>query len=106
MPYVKQSDREVLNPHIDALAEELSRLIHEDTDITGLLNYSFTRLGLKVVKSRFGKFRYWILSAVRSALHDAAAEMYRRIGFLYEDKQIEKNGDVDLYEEFLKDMNK
>ncbi|PIR69249.1 MAG: hypothetical protein COU47_04085 [Candidatus Niyogibacteria bacterium CG10_big_fil_rev_8_21_14_0_10_46_36] len=104
MPYIKQPDRTALNPHIDKLAEEMSKLIHEDVDMTGLLNYSFTRLGLAVVKARFGKFRYWMFASIRGALYDAAAELYRRLAAPHEDKQIQKNGDVDLYEEFLKDM--
>ncbi|MDP2676821.1 MAG: hypothetical protein Q8O83_04000 [bacterium] len=107
MPYIKQADRKDLDVHINALAEEIARLSkNNDTDFAGLLNYSCTRLALTVVQLRFGQFRYWIIATITGVFKNAADEMYRRIGVAYEDKQIEKNGDVDMYAEFLEEINK
>lgn len=35
---------------------------------------------------------------------NVSSEFYRRLASPYEDKQIKINGDVDLYVEFLKDI--
>ncbi|MFA6526570.1 MAG: hypothetical protein WCT26_04130 [Candidatus Buchananbacteria bacterium] len=107
MPYIKQKDREPLDPLIDELAEsivERIRISGEETAFAGLLNYTFTRLLLKVIKLQFGKMRYWIIDAATGAFKNASDEFYRRIGVPYENAQIRKNGDVNLYEEFQEIM--
>ena len=109
MPYIAPKDREKLDSLIDELAE---RIVHEakeygyDGVFAGLLNYTSTRLALKIVKLQFGKMRYWILAIVTGTFKNVADEFYRRLGVPYEDKQIEKNGDVDLYEEFDREIKK
>lgn len=50
--------------------------------------------------------RYWIIATVTGVFKNIADEFYRRLGVPYEDKQIAKNGDVDLYEEFSRDIRK
>jgi len=107
MPYIAPKDREKLDPLIDQLAE---RIVQEakgydyDGAFAGLLNYTCTRLALKVIRLQFGKMRYWILATVTGTFKNVADEFYRRLGVPYEDKQIEKSGDVDLYEEFSKEI--
>jgi len=109
MPYIKKEDRVSLDPIIDKLAEDIVSKAKEagnDAAYAGLLNYVCTRLALKITKLQFGKVRYWIIATTVGVFHNVADEFYRRLAAPYEDLQIEKNGDVDLYEEFQKDIKK
>lgn len=103
MPYIKKQDREPLDPLIDELAEKIverAKLAGEDAAFAGLLNYSCTRLLLMIIKLQFGKMRYWIIALATGVFKNASDEFYRRAGVPYEDVQILKNGDVELYGEF------
>lgn len=107
MPYISSKDREKLDPLIDKLAEQIVSEAKEykyDGAFAGLLNYTCTRLALKVVRLQFGAMRYWIIAAVSGTFKNIADEFYRRVAHPYEDKQIQKNGDVDLYEEYSGEM--
>ena len=111
MPYIPpgEGQRKELDPLIDELAERIVAMAkrgEEGNDFEGPLNYTCTRLGLKILKLLFGRFRYKRSPVVRGVFHDVASEFYRRLMGPYEDKQIEKNGDVDLYAEFLEEINK
>ena len=108
MPYISPKDRKQLDPFIDDLAEKIveeSKKYDYDAAFAGLLNYSCTRLALKVIKIHFGKIRYWIIATVTGVFKDVSDEFYRRLGSPYEDKQIEKSGDVDLYKEFSEEID-
>jgi hypothetical protein len=107
MPYIQQKDRPALDPLIDALAEEIVKKSKEagnEAAYAGLLNYVCTRLALKIIKLQFGKVRYWLIATTTGVFHNIADEFYRRLASPYEDIQIKKNGDVDLYEEFGKEI--
>ena len=107
MPYIAPKDRQKLDPLIDELAEKIvaeAKGYEYDGAFAGLLNYTCTRLALKIIKLQFGKVRYWLLAIVCGTFKNVADEFYRRMGVPYEDKQIAKSGDVDLYEEFTKDI--
>ena len=107
MPYIKKEDRASLDPLINSLAEEIvakSKEAGNDGAYAGLLNYTCTRLALKIIKLQFGKVRYWIIATTTGTFHNIADEFYRRLATPYENVQIKKNGDVDLYEEFDKDL--
>jgi hypothetical protein len=109
MPYIEPKDRKILDPLIDQLAEQIvveAKKSEHEAAFTGLLNYSSTRLALKVLRIRFGKIRYWLIAAVVGTFHNVADEFYRRLGIPYEDRMIERNGDVDLYAEFVADIEK
>jgi hypothetical protein len=109
MPYVAQEDRQELDAAIDTLAERIvarAKADGHDAAFAGLLNYSVTRLTLRVVRLRFGAIRYWMIAAVTGALANASQEFYRRLAVPYEEKQIEKNGDVDLYREYAEEISK
>lgn len=109
MPYIAPEDRKGLDDAIDALAERLvarAKADGHDAAFAGLLNYSVTRLALGVVRRRFGAMRYWIIAAVTGAFANASAEFYRRVGIPYEERQIAKNGDVDLYREYAEEITK
>ena len=104
MPYIAPKDRKKFDPLIDQLA---LRIIKEaqgynyDGAFAGLLNYTCTRIALRVVRLQFGKMRYWLIAMVSGVLKNIADEFYERIAVPYEKKQIIKNGDVDLYKEYV-----
>jgi len=107
MPYIAKEDRVPLDPLIDRLAEAIVERAEQagpEAAFAGLLNYSVTRLALKIIMLEFGKMRYWIIATVTGALKNVSDEFYRRVGIPYEDAQIEKSGDVDLYQEFDKQI--
>ncbi len=107
MPYIAQKDREDLDPLIDELATRI--VVHAkqhgyEGAFAGLLNYVATRLALKIVRTQFGKMRYWIIAIITGTFKNVADEFYRRLAAPYEDKQIKKNSDVDLYQEYDKEI--
>lgn len=106
MPYIAKQDRPSLDPLIDQLAQQIvsqAKAQNYDAAFAGLLNYACTRLALKVIRLQFGTLRYWLIATVTGVFHNIADEFYRRLGAPYEEKQIAKSGDVDLYEEFLRE---
>lgn len=106
MPYINQDDRARLDSAIDELGARVCGIVgdghHDEKAVAGTLNYVVTRTVLHVVK-HFG-VRYWVIAAVSGMLRNVSDEFYRRIAAPYEDRQILKNGDVDLYEELTKDL--
>jgi hypothetical protein len=109
MPYIAPQHRQELDPLIAALAQ---RLVQEagkmpgEAAFAGLLNYTCTCLALKIVQMRFGRLRYWLLALLTGTFKNIADEIYRRLGGPYEDQQIVVNGDVDLYAQFLTEINR
>ncbi len=109
MPYIAPKDREKLDPLIDQLAERIVAQAKEykyDGAFAGLVNYTCTRLALKVVRLQFGAMRYWLIALVAGTFHNIADEFYRRVASPYEEKQIKKSGDVDLYREYQEEIEK
>lgn len=107
MPYIAPKDRKKIDPMIDKLAEQIVIEAKEskyDAAFAGLLNYVCTRLTLKVIRSLFGKMRYWIIATVIGTFDNIADEFYRRVGLPYENKQMKKSGDIDLYKEYEKEI--
>ncbi len=107
MPYIAPRHRRELDDCINALAAGIVREAREleyDGAIAGLLNYACTRLALQVVRTRFGRLRYWLIALICGTFQNLAAEFYRRLGAPYEDRQMAHSGDVDLYAEFLQEM--
>ena len=93
MPYIKQELRPRLDGHIEALASEIKKIAGEQNDphaVAGLLNYSCTKLGLKVIPEK----RYWAIALLAGVFSNISSEFYRRYAAPYEDEQVEKNGDV------------
>lgn len=93
MPYIIPKQRKLLDPHIERLAEEIQRIAEECEDphaFAGLLNYTCTRLAIKLMPER----RYWVIALITGIFKNIADEFYRRVGVPYEDEQIKKNGDV------------
>lgn len=109
MPYISQEHRQTLDPLIDRLTLQIVReaqAMGYDAAFAGLLNYACTRLALKVVRQRFGAMRYWIIAILTGTFKNIADEFYRRVGVPYENHQIEKSGDVDLYREYELEIRK
>jgi hypothetical protein len=105
MPYVKLESREILDAAIRELADrivQVARTMPEETAFAGLLNYACTSLAMQVVEARFGRLRYGTIATVTGVFKNVADEFYRRVASAYEDRQIEKNGDVPLYEAYAK----
>ncbi|MBI4158427.1 MAG: hypothetical protein HY505_02305 [Candidatus Yanofskybacteria bacterium] len=106
MPYVEKDDRAMLDPYIDRLSDVVAERANQDKTLRGLLkfagflNYIFTRTTLKVLKSLFGKFSYWMFALIIGVLITMIFEIYRRVVAPYEDGKIKENGDVDVFEEF------
>jgi hypothetical protein len=107
MPYIAPELRRELDPLIDKLADRLAAQAEaagDDGAFAGLLNYSCTRLALAVVRRRFGPLRYWLIAALSGVFQNIATEFYRRVAVPYEDLQRAQSGDVDLFKEFLQDI--
>jgi hypothetical protein len=103
MPYISQDHRLTLDPLIDKLALQIvqeAKGMGYDGAFAGLLNYTCTRLALKIVRQQFGSMRYWIIAILTGTFKNIADEFYRRIAVPYENSQIEKTGDVDLFREY------
>lgn len=93
MPYISGGAREELDPFIDDLADRIVRLAREeggDAAFAGFLNYSCTKLALKVMPVR----RYWSIATVIGVFRNVADEFYRRVGAPYEDEKRAEHGDV------------
>ena len=109
MPYVPPQHRRELDPLIDGLARGLvqeARKYDDAAAFAGLLNYACTRLALKVARQRCGPLRYWLIAILTGTFKNLADEFYRRLAVPYEDKQIARSGDVDLYQEYLEEIEK
>lgn len=109
MPYIAPKARTQFDPLIDALAERIvaeAKTQGNEAAFAGLLNYTCTRLALQIVRLQFGKMRYWLIALVTGTFQNIAQEFYRRVGVPYEEKQILKNGDVDLYKIFSEENQK
>jgi hypothetical protein len=106
MPYIEPKARMQFDPLIDQLAERIvaeAKTAGYDGAFAGLLHYTCTRLALQIVRIQFGQIRYWLIALVTGTFQNISEEFYRRIGIPYEEKQMEKNGDVDLYRLLLKE---
>jgi hypothetical protein len=100
MPYVKQTERDELDPLIEKLAQEVYRIAghwsHPDVAVGqmgGRLNYCVTKLALRVLELG-GKTSYSTLKSIMGDLECAKLEFYRRAVSKYEDGAVERNGDV------------
>ena len=109
MPYIALKHRQTLDPLIDQLARQIvheSQSLNYDGAFAGLLNYTCTRLALKVVRQQFGMMRYWLIALLTGTFKNIADEFYRRVGVPYENQQMEKSGDVDLYQEYKLEIDR
>jgi len=104
MPYIKQEHRARLDRPIRELADTMAEMAGEsarETAVAGFLNYACTSLAIEVLRRRFGRVRYGHVALVTGVFKNVADEFYRRVGAPYEDRQIEKNGDLPLFRELV-----
>ena len=109
MPYIKPEHRVKIDADIEALAKKISDIAKEDGDegaYAGLLNYTITRLSLRVAINLFGGVRYKIGGMLSGVWNNVSEEFYDKVMRPYEDKQAAKNGNVPEYEELLGSMKK
>ncbi len=109
MPYIAQKHRQALDPLIEALARQITReaqALDYDAAFAGLLNYTCTRLALMVVRQQFGALRYWLIALLSGTFKNIADEFYRRLAVPYENRQMARHGDVDLYRDYELEIGK
>jgi|SRR5579863_520167 len=87
MPYIKEVNREAIDPHIPALADQINS--------PGDLNYAITRLFMQVLIRK--GINYDNINAVSGVLQKASAEFDERVTRPYEDLKLKQNGDVPEY---------
>ena len=93
MPYIPQEDRTAYNPLIDQLAESLST--QEPARRKGHANYVITQILRKAWGVDSPEHEsYSNYADIIGTLECAKQELYRRWVADYEDKAIEKNGDL------------
>ncbi len=49
---------------------------------------------------------YWLIAILSGTFKNISDEFYRRLAVPYEDRQIAKSGDVDLYAAYLAEIEK
>lgn len=85
MPYIKERDRELLDPlHPDWKGGRI--------DTPGELNYLFSALASNYIETK--GLSYQTINDIVGALEGAKCEFYRRIAIPYENIKIKENGDV------------
>ena len=89
MPYIHESSREAIDPHIAPLAEQL----HSPGD----LNYAITRVLMQWLLDK--GIDYGNINSVAGVLQKVQAEFDERVTRPYEDLKLKQNGDVPEYSE-------
>ena len=97
MPYIPDSDRVMIDPSIEDLCFSVRELDGQPVASPGVVNYIISSLVAILMKPPMG-WTYSSLSKALAVFRDAEAEMRRRLLEPYEDKAIEKNGDIHEYE--------
>ena len=87
MPYIKERDREKLDPLIDLLLKEI------DSEV-GKGNYVITKIAQRIAGKYTVYHSYTSLNSAIGMLECAKMEYYRRLVAPYEDLKIKENGDV------------
>lgn len=95
MPYVKESEREVLNETINELFVHLiSKGVSDDrcNAWKGSLNYIVTKLCHSIISAR--GLRYHTLNDLTGVLECIKQELYRMVAAPYENTKQEENGSI------------
>lgn len=85
-----------LSDKVDAIIEHIRT--HTSSDRDGMCNYAISRIVTGSLRPSTG-WGYKNLNRAYGTFLSAAAEMYRRLIVPYEEKCIEKNGDIPEYEQ-------
>jgi len=92
MPYVKQEQRDVIDPMMDGIMAYVGGTTRTEDLAAGNLNYIITKIISEWVLSK--GLRYATINEVKGVLHSVIDEFDRRVVGPYEDRKIEDNGDV------------
>lgn len=94
MPYINEEFRESLDKSIDKLSTLISSLSEDERE--GVLNYTLTCIAVKSIKGK-DKWRYRYFNRLMGVLSCMTHEIYRRMVIPYEEKCVEKNGDLNCF---------
>ena len=90
MPYINKQDRTTYEQEISSIVNKLLKT--EENAQKGHMNYIFYSIISRIVKERGERYFRW--QDAIGTLECCKIEIYRRLISAYEDKAIEKNGDV------------
>ena len=107
MPYISETNRGLLDDHIEDLALKIMELSQKSEygassyslnnwEVCGLLgdiNYSISRLCSKIM----GDPTYSKIAMITGVLENVKQEYYRRIAVPYEENKMAQNGDIREY---------
>ena len=100
MPYTKKEARAQTEQCIAEIVSIIRK--HPDADMDGEVNFAISSLVARIYRPASG-WRYHWLHRAHGVFATAGAEFYRRLVAPYEDRCIEKNGDLAEYREFAGD---
>jgi len=101
MPYIKNRERDYLEPHIEKLVNSIViDELQSAPGIEGTLNFAITSILLRTYQKLHGDPRYKHINGIVGILECAKQEMYRRVAGPYEDVASIKNGDLPEFEEW------
>ena len=95
MPYIKQEQRNVLDPAIGELQDRIHLYPTQERD--GILNYIISTLVSDAIHPGIEPWRYADIARAVAVFECAKLEFYRRIAGPKEDVAIADNGDIDSY---------
>jgi len=98
MPYIKKDLRRNIDEAIASLSANIVNNADESS-IEGVMNYTITSLLDNIVYgSGEKKWRYKFINRVIGVLECIKLEFYRQLAGPYENKAIEENGNLPIYE--------
>ena len=89
MPYIKQSDRKIIDLLLTPLLDQLS-ISRGMGGADGTVNYVISR----IVRTLYPAKSYYVLNRGMGILESAKLEYYRRVVAPYENEKMEENGDI------------
>ena len=95
MPYIDSSLRNVLDSKLNDLIDEIESVCSLENR-EGIVNYCISTIVARSLKPQTG-WRYKYLNRAHGTFLAAAQEFYRRLIAPYEDKCVEKYGDLNEY---------
>lgn len=97
MPYITQEQRNLVDPYLATLVGVIGERFDDD-EKEGVLNYSITSLLEALArKDNNTTWRYRYINRAVGVLMCVLQEFYRMLAGPYEDKAIEKNGNINVY---------
>jgi hypothetical protein len=95
MPYIAQEQRAAINEPPQELISQIRESLVDERD--GILNYCISEMVCQSMCPPSGEWRYRLLERCIGIVECCKLELYRRLVGPYEDKCIQKNGDIESY---------